>query len=181
MECCMPSPYICTRYPWCSLHLHSNQCPPFSLQSIIYRLVRWPRVHDMLSSLELQQALHEQSDPAYCDKDPLFDEARNSDFSHRHNGILKERFATVFHPFLEICVEREGLEVGWGGEGRGRGRGTTLLTSPIYIQGEVCDCLPAFPEVCVKAWRWGRWRRGRGGEGGEGGGEGDYITHVSHI
>ena len=72
----------------------------------------------MLNNLELQQALNEQSDPAYCDKDPLFDEVRNSDFSHRHNGILKERFATVFQPFLEVCVEREGLEVGLREVGR---------------------------------------------------------------
>lgn len=59
--------------------------------------------------------LQDQTSAAYCDKDPLFDEPRNSDFSHRHGGILKERFNTVFQPFLQVCVERERLEVSGGG------------------------------------------------------------------
>lgn len=88
------------------MYLHT-----FFLQSIIYRLVRWPRLKSLLENTALQESLQEQSDPMYCDTDPLFDESRDNDFSHRHGGILKERFAIVFQPFLKVCVEREGLDV----------------------------------------------------------------------
>ena len=77
----------------------------------------------MLENTALQEALQEQSDPAYCDTDPLFDESRDNDFSHRHGGILKERFANVFQPFLQVCVEREGLDVSQSERERERERG----------------------------------------------------------
>ena len=94
--------------------------------------------------------LQEQMAPSYCDKDALFDEPRNSDYSHRHGGVLKERFTSVFQPFVQVCVEREGLEVSWGGGGGGGG-------------GE--------------GGREGGWVGGGGGGegGGEGGREGGWV------
>ncbi len=71
-----------------------------------------------MDSERLREALQEQSDPKYCDTDPLFDESRNSDYSNRHRGILKERFATNYQPYLNICVQKEGLDdvsAGWLG------------------------------------------------------------------
>ena len=73
--------------------------------------MRCPRLKTLLESESLQEALLEQSDPLYCDKDSLFDENRNCDFSRRHDGILKERFVSVCEPFVRVCVEQEGLEV----------------------------------------------------------------------
>jgi hypothetical protein len=70
-----------------------------------------------LENTELELQLQEQMSAAYCDKDPLFDEPRNTDYSHRHGGILKEKFNTLFQPFLKVCLERERVEVrGGGGE-----------------------------------------------------------------
>ncbi len=77
----------------------------------MYKLTGLPRLKLLLENGDLEAQLQEQSSPSYCDKDPLFDESRNSDYSHRHGGVLKERFATVFQPFLQVCVEQEGLEV----------------------------------------------------------------------
>ncbi len=82
--------------------------------------MRWPRLKNLLENTYLQEALLEQSDTTYCDRDPLFDESRDSDFSHRHGGILKERFALIFQPFLKVCVDRENLDVSVRGGGRGR-------------------------------------------------------------
>ena len=103
------------------------------MQAIIYKLVRCPRLKSLLESESLQVLLQAQSDPLYCDTDPLFDEPRNCDFSHRHGGLLKERFVTLCEPFLRVCVEREGLDVSVGGVG---------------LAVWLCDC------VCVTVSRW---------------------------
>ena len=84
-------------------------CVP--LQCIIYKLVRWSRLRSLLENETLQDFLREQSQLAYVDTDPLFDESKNCDFSHRHNGIHKELFSTRFQPYLGVCVDHEGLDV----------------------------------------------------------------------
>ena len=81
------------------------------LQSIIYKLVRWPRLKNLLENPDLEEMLREQRSPMYLDRDSLFEESRNIDYSSRHGGILRERFSTIFQPFVEVCAEREGLEV----------------------------------------------------------------------
>lgn len=80
------------------------------LQAIIYKLICWPRLKSLLENEAVREALHDRASPDYCDKDSLFDDSKNIDYSPRHGGILKDRFATACEPFLRVCVEREGLE-----------------------------------------------------------------------
>ena len=67
-----------------------------------------------MNNEQIQEALAPLTRPSYVDVDTVFDEARNCDFSHSTGGgILRERFADVFLPFIHVCVEQqEGLEVG---------------------------------------------------------------------
>jgi len=65
----------------------------------------------MLENENLQGLLREQGELTYIESDPLFDESKNCDYSHRHNGILKENFARRFEGFLECCRFVEGIDV----------------------------------------------------------------------
>ena len=100
-------------------------CP---LQCIIYKLIRSEKLHLLMNNEQIQEALEPLARPSYVDVDAVFDEARNCDYS-TGGGILREKFADVFLPFIRVCVEQqEGLEVGGrreegGGGGRRRGEG----------------------------------------------------------
>ena len=66
-----------------------------------------------MNNEQIREALAPLARPSYVDVDAVFDEARNCDFSHSTGGgILREKFADVFLPFISVCVEQqEGLEV----------------------------------------------------------------------
>ncbi len=84
------------------------------MQCIIYKLVKWPQFRTLIENEALQGLLQDQSNSTYVEADELFDESKNCDYSHRHNGILKETFVQKFQPYLRVCCEAEGVDVGLG-------------------------------------------------------------------
>ena len=94
--------------------------PPF-LQCIIYHLVRFPRLQSLLTNERIQEELQNLQEASYVDRDLLFDETRNCDYSHTSGGVSRDRFLNHYHSFIRVCVQQQGLEVGGGRGGEGRG------------------------------------------------------------
>ena len=80
-------------------------------QCIIYKLIKYPRLKDLLENEQVHAALEALGQPDYYDSDILFDEARNCDYSHTSGGIVKQQFIHHFHSFIRVCVEQQHLEV----------------------------------------------------------------------
>ena len=102
--------------------LHSFQC-------IIYHLIRFPRLQSLLSNDRIREELCSLAEDSYVDRDVLFDEMRNCDYSHTARGVSRERFVVYFHPFIQVCVQQqqqEGLEVRRWVEGQRQRNGENL-------------------------------------------------------
>ena len=82
-----------------------------SIQCIIYKLIKYPGLSNLLENDQVRSALEALSQPDYSDPDILFDEARNCDYSHISRGIVKQQFIDHFHPFIRVCVEQQHIEV----------------------------------------------------------------------
>ena len=86
-------------------------------QCIIYKLISSPRLMSLLENEGLREALQRQHEAGYVDPDPLFDESRNCDYTHSSRGVERHQFVACFQPFIQVCVEQQGLEVCEGCEG----------------------------------------------------------------
>ena len=82
-----------------------------TIQCIIYKLIKYPQLKDLLQNEQVRSALEALSQLDYSDRDILFDEARNCDYSHISRGIVKEQFIHHFHPFIRVCVEQQHIDV----------------------------------------------------------------------
>jgi hypothetical protein len=69
---------------------------------------------DLLANEQVRSALEALSQLDYADRDILFDEARNCDYTHIARGIVKEQFIHHFHPFIRVCVEQQHIDVSEG-------------------------------------------------------------------
>ena len=78
---------------------------------IIYKLIKYPQLKELLENEQVRGALEALRQPDYYDPDILFDEARNCDYSHASGGLVKQQFINHFHPFIRVCVEQQRIEV----------------------------------------------------------------------
>ncbi|CAI8048371.1 Pecanex-like protein 1 [Geodia barretti] len=80
-------------------------------KSIIFLLVRSPRLASLLANQGIRDALSRLHNTSYVDQDALFDETRNCDYSHSLGGVSRERFIVYYLTFIRECVTQQGLHM----------------------------------------------------------------------
>lgn len=75
-------------------------------QSIIYYMVRSPRLEEWTENATIHQALQALEDDTYIDLDPTFNIHIDEDFDSRLQGISRNSFCHVYLTWIQHCANR---------------------------------------------------------------------------
>ncbi|BFZ12057.1 hypothetical protein BsWGS_15095 [Bradybaena similaris] len=78
----------------------------YYIKSIIYYMVRSPRLEDWTENGTIQQALQSLEDDGYVDLDPTFNLHIDEDFDSRLQGISRNSFCQVYLTWIQHCAHR---------------------------------------------------------------------------
>ncbi|KAH8235994.1 hypothetical protein KR032_012131 [Drosophila birchii] len=115
-----------------SLSAHYSLSPSIS-QSIIYYVVRNPKLEQWLASGPIQDALQHTLGRQFVDLDPIFNFNLDEDFDFRAVGITRSSFCHVYLKWINYCVDmrRDSTAASAGGGGGGASSAPpTAATAP---------------------------------------------------
>lgn len=97
-----------------------------SLQSIIFYVVRSPKLKEWLENAEINASLSHTRDKKFVDLDPIFNLNIDEDYDFKESGITRTSFCNVYHEWIVYCVTRRGS--GNGQEAIESGRESHLIS-----------------------------------------------------
>ncbi len=83
----------------------------YYVKSIIYYVVRCPKLEQWVNDEILQEALRTCNDDAYTDCDPTFTPKIDEDYDLRQSGISRESFCNCYLGWIQHCVGRRQEEL----------------------------------------------------------------------
>uniref|UniRef100_A0A8C1TND1 Pecanex-like protein n=1 Tax=Cyprinus carpio TaxID=7962 RepID=A0A8C1TND1_CYPCA len=78
----------------------------YYVKSIIYYVIRSPKLEEWLANETLQEALRPCLSPSYMDSDPTFNLNIDEDYDHRASGITPSSFCLVYLEWIKYCNSR---------------------------------------------------------------------------
>ncbi|EDW82043.2 uncharacterized protein Dwil_GK25341 [Drosophila willistoni] len=81
----------------------------YYIKSIIYYVVRNPKLEQWLASGPIQDALQHTLGRQFVDLDPIFNFNLDEDFDFRAVGITRSSFCYVYLKWINFCVERRNI------------------------------------------------------------------------
>lgn len=107
----------------------------YYVKSVIFNIIRSPKLDQWLKSEAIQEALQMTLDPQFVDLDPAFNMHLDEDFDSRVAGITRNSFCVVYLEWIKYCYEMRAKEMtekeqkkakdGEAGGGTNGGGGTT--------------------------------------------------------
>ncbi|XP_033628750.1 pecanex-like protein 1 isoform X1 [Asterias rubens] len=83
----------------------------YYVKSIIYYVVRCPKLEQWVNDEILQEALRTCNDDAYTDCDPTFTPKIDEDYDLRQSGISRDSFCNCYLGWIQHCVGRRQEEL----------------------------------------------------------------------
>nr|XP_006812532.1 PREDICTED: pecanex-like protein 1-like [Saccoglossus kowalevskii] len=84
----------------------------YYVKSIIYYVVRSPKLNDWLSTDgNIQESLKACVDKNYADCDPTFTPNIDEDFDHRSSGISRNAFCNTYGEWIQYCANRRQQDI----------------------------------------------------------------------
>ncbi|XP_048475671.1 pecanex-like protein 3 isoform X5 [Rhincodon typus] len=83
----------------------------YYVKSIIYYVIRSPKLEEWVNNDAIQEALHACSSPSYADSDPTFNHNIDEDYDHRMQGISLASFCNVYLDWIQYCTSRRDKSV----------------------------------------------------------------------
>ncbi|XP_059497647.1 pecanex-like protein 3 isoform X2 [Stegostoma tigrinum] len=83
----------------------------YYVKSIIYYVIRSPKLEEWVKNDAIQEALHACSSPSYADSDPTFNHNIDEDYDHRMQGISLASFCNVYLEWIQYCASRKDKSV----------------------------------------------------------------------
>ncbi|XP_070578980.1 pecanex-like protein 1 [Ptychodera flava] len=78
----------------------------YYVKSIIYYVVRSPKLHEWLTDSNIQEAVKPCMEKNYADCDPTFTPNIDEDFDHRSSGISRNSFFSCYGNWIQYCAGR---------------------------------------------------------------------------
>uniref|UniRef100_A0A8C1PTI7 Pecanex-like protein n=1 Tax=Cyprinus carpio TaxID=7962 RepID=A0A8C1PTI7_CYPCA len=78
----------------------------YYVKSIIYYVIRSPKLEEWLANETVQEALGPCLSPSYVDSDPTFNLNIDEDYDHRASGITPSSFCLVYLEWIKYCNSR---------------------------------------------------------------------------
>uniref|UniRef100_A0A8C1FFD5 Pecanex-like protein n=1 Tax=Cyprinus carpio carpio TaxID=630221 RepID=A0A8C1FFD5_CYPCA len=78
----------------------------YYVKSIIYYVIRSPKLEEWLANETVQEALRPCLSPSYVDSDPTFNLNIDEDYDHRASGITPSSFCLVYLEWIKYCNSR---------------------------------------------------------------------------
>jgi len=76
-------------------------------QSIIYYVIRSPKLNEWLTSSSILDALQATLDKQYVDLDPIFNYNLDEDYDCRSSGITRASFCSVYFEWIMFCCTKK--------------------------------------------------------------------------
>ncbi|XP_022083039.1 pecanex-like protein 1 isoform X2 [Acanthaster planci] len=83
----------------------------YYVKSIIYYVVRCPKLEQWVTSEIIQEALKDCSEERYTDCDPTFTPKIDEDYDMRQSGISRESFCNCYLGWIQHCASRREEEL----------------------------------------------------------------------
>ncbi|XP_060711807.1 pecanex-like protein 3 isoform X3 [Hemiscyllium ocellatum] len=83
----------------------------YYVKSIIYYVIRSPKLEEWVNNDAIQEVLHPCSSPSYADSDPTFNHNIDDDYDHRMQGISLASFCNVYLDWIQYCASRRDKSV----------------------------------------------------------------------